>query len=59
MAASAVQLGLLAAALTDLRRRDPAGVRGPRWAWALACGVNVVGPLAYLLLGRRRTPAGG
>ena len=52
--AATVQVSLLVAALTDLRRRDPDQVRGPRWAWALACFVNFVGPISYFLLGRRR-----
>ena len=52
--AATVQLSLLVAALTDLRRRDPAQVKGPRWAWALASFVNFVGPISYFLLGRRR-----
>jgi Phospholipase_D-nuclease N-terminal len=52
----AVQLGLLAAALRDLRRRDPAQLRGPRWLWTLLAFVNIVGPLAYFAVGRRRAP---
>ncbi|MCO1660223.1 PLDc N-terminal domain-containing protein [Pseudonocardia sp. S2-4] len=48
-----VQLGLLAAALADLRRRDAALVRGPRWVWALVSLLNFVGPIAYFTLGRR------
>jgi hypothetical protein len=52
-----VQFGLLAAALTDLRRRDPAEINGPRWAWQLASFVNFVGPIAYFALGRRKPNA--
>jgi hypothetical protein len=53
--------GLLEAVMTswmlvDLRRRSPALVRGPRWAWALASVVQPFGPLAYALLGRRALP---
>ncbi|WP_214401409.1 PLD nuclease N-terminal domain-containing protein [Pseudonocardia lacus] len=47
-----VQVGLLVAALADLRRRPAAQVNGPRWAWALASFVNFVGPLAYFAFGR-------
>jgi hypothetical protein len=54
VAAGAVQLGLLVAALRDLRRRTPAEVRGPRWVWALVSFVNVIGPLSYFAFGRRR-----
>lgn len=50
----AVQLGLLAAVLLDLRRRRPDELNGPRWAWLLASFVNGVGPIAYFALGRRR-----
>lgn len=50
----AVQVGLLAVAATDLVRRPPEQVRGPKWAWAPALAVNFVGPLAYLTCGRRR-----
>jgi hypothetical protein len=51
--AAVLQIALLVAALRDLRRRDPAEVNGPRWAWALACFVNVIGPLSYFRFGRR------
>lgn len=52
----AVELALTTIALVDLARRPAAAVRGPRVAWALACFVQPVGPIAYLALGRR--PAG-
>ena len=49
-----LQVALQAAALRDLHRRVPAQVRGPRWAWACATFVNIVGPSAYFVWGRRR-----
>jgi hypothetical protein len=49
-----VQVALLAVAATDLVRRPPEQVRGPKWAWAPALAVNFVGPVAYLTCGRRR-----
>ena len=56
----AIQLGLLVAALNDLRRRPASQVRGPKPLWAAISLVNYlgVGPVAYFLLGRRtsRTP---
>ena len=52
--ASAVQLGLLAAALTDLRRRPQRLVNGDKRLWALASFVNFVGPLAYFGFGIKR-----
>jgi len=57
--AGLVQLGLLSAALADLRRRDPAQVRGPRWVWGLASLINFVGPISYFVFGRRPRPGGG
>lgn len=48
-----VQLGLAAAAWTDLARRPPAQVRGSKWRWAALIAVNYVGPIAYFRWGRR------
>jgi Phospholipase_D-nuclease N-terminal len=47
------ELGITAAALTDLTRRPPAHIRGPKAVWALGFVVQPFGPLAYLALGRR------
>ncbi len=47
VAAGVVQLGLLVAALADLRRRPAAEVRGNKKLWTAACFVNFAGPLAY------------
>lgn len=52
---AAVQLGLQAAALRDLRRRPAGLVRGSRRGWAAASFLNLVGPLAYFVAGRRRS----
>ena len=49
-----LQFGLLGAAWADLARRPASKVNGPRWAWALAALVNIVGPIAYFARGRRR-----
>ena len=53
-----IQLGLLVAALYDLRKRPADQIRGPKRIWTLVCGVNYLGlgPIAYFLIGRRRTP---
>jgi len=51
---AAVQFGLAAAAWTDLARRAPAQVRGPKWRWAALIAVNYAGPIAYFRWGRRR-----
>jgi hypothetical protein len=50
---SAVQLGLLAAALRDLRRRSADEVRGSKSLWTGALFVNWVGPISYFAFGRR------
>lgn len=54
VAGGVVQIGLLVAALVDLRRRPSDEVRGSKALWTAACFVNFVGPLAYFKFGRRR-----
>ena len=61
-----VVLGLVEVILTtlagrDLASRDAAQVRGPKALWAPLLGVQPLGPIAYLVLGRRGTfsSAGG
>lgn len=53
--AGTVEVVLTTVALRDLVRRPKAGVRGPKLVWALGCTVQPVGPIAYLVLGRRRS----
>ncbi len=48
-----VEVVLTAVALADLARRPTTQVRGPKVLWAAGCFVQPVGPVAYLLLGRR------
>jgi hypothetical protein len=50
----AVQLGLLAAALADIRQRPAEEIRGNKMLWAALAFVNYLGPIAYFLVGRRR-----
>jgi hypothetical protein len=50
----ALQFGLLAAALIDLRRRPARKVRGDKRLWTAVAFVNYVGPLAYFACGRKR-----
>ena len=46
-----IQLVLIIFALTDLVRREQ--TRGPKWVWVLVIlFVNMIGPIAYFLLGR-------
>lgn len=53
VAGGAVEAVLTTVALRDLARRPGPQVRGPKAAWLLGCAVQPVGPIAYLLLGRR------
>ena len=53
VASAAVELALTAAALVDLARRPADQVRGPKPLWVFGCFFQPVGPLAYLVLGRR------
>lgn len=54
---SIAELVLTTVALSDLRKRERATVRGPKWVWSLVCLVQPVGPILYLLVGRRRDGA--
>ena len=54
IAVGAVQFALLAAALFDLSRRPSEQIRGPKLCWVAASSVNLVGPVAYFVVGRRR-----
>jgi hypothetical protein len=47
-----VQSGLAAAAWTDLARRAPTQVHGPKWRWAALIAINYAGPIAYFRWGR-------
>jgi hypothetical protein len=51
--AGLVELVLTFIALRDLKRRPRDLVRGPKPVWALVCTVQPVGPIAYLVAGRR------
>ncbi|MBZ2196904.1 PLD nuclease N-terminal domain-containing protein [Occultella gossypii] len=51
---AAVEVGLLVAALVDLKRRPAEQVRGPKGAWVAASFVNFVGPISYFAFGRKR-----
>ena len=54
IAVGGVQFALLAAALFDLSRRPSEQIRGRKRFWVAASFVNLVGPLAYFVVGRRR-----
>jgi hypothetical protein len=48
------EVALTTTALVDLVRRPRERVRGPKLAWAAMCFVQPFGPVAYLLVHRRR-----
>lgn len=50
----ALQMGLQAAALRDLKKRPAAQVNGPKAAWVAGTFINFIGPVAYFLLGRKK-----
>lgn len=50
---AAAEIMLTAVALVDLARRPRDQVRGPKALWALGCVIQPVGPMAYLVMGRR------
>lgn len=51
--AGIVEVVLSGIALKDLRARPADQVRGPKALWFALCGVQPVGPIAYLTIGRR------
>ena len=52
-AVGAVELALAGAAYADLIRRPADEVNGSKGAWAAIIAVNVVGPIAYFVRGRK------
>ena len=52
--AGVVQIGLLAAALLDIRRRPADEINGSKLLWTALAFVNFVGPIAYFVFGRKR-----
>ena len=49
-----VEVVLLAAAQLDIRRRPAEQIKGTKRTWRLVSLVNLLGPLAYFVFGRRR-----
>ena len=48
-----VKVGLLVAALRDLRRRSPDLVNGNRRVWMFLVFIDYFGPIAYFIFGRK------
>jgi hypothetical protein len=53
IASAGIELVVTATALVDLARRPADQMRGTKPLWALGCIVQPLGPVAYLVLGRR------
>jgi hypothetical protein len=52
--AGVVEIALTTWCLRDLKERPAELVRGPKFLWGPAMSVQPVGPIAYLVWGRRR-----
>ena len=50
----AVELALLGAALIDIKRRPAAEIRGSKGMWTALSFIDVIGPLSYFAVGRKR-----
>jgi hypothetical protein len=56
LAAAAVAEGALKiAALVDIQRRPAEQIRGPKALWRAAMVVNLIGPVSYFTIGRKRS----
>ena len=55
LAAAVCEAALKIAALIDIQRRPASQIRGPKALWRAAMIVNLLGPLSYFLIGRKRT----
>lgn len=51
---SLVQVGLLIAALWDIRRRADEEINGSKALWIAVSFINFIGPIAYFSFGRKR-----
>jgi hypothetical protein len=54
VAAGIVEVAVTTWCLRDLKQRPATLVRGPKALWAPALSVQPVGPIAYLVWGRKR-----
>jgi hypothetical protein len=48
---------LLVATLVDIRRRPADQIKGSKRMWSALAFVNIIGPIAYFVFGRRRGAA--
>jgi hypothetical protein len=56
VALGVVELGLLVAAWIVLFRTPTARLTLPKWAWAVICLVQFIGPIAFFAAGRKPKP---
>lgn len=54
VAAAIAEASLKIAALIDIQHRPNSQIRGPKGLWRAAMAVNLLGPLSYFAVGRRR-----
>ena len=54
IALSIVQIGLLIAALWDIKNRDDNEIKGSKKMWTALSFIDIIGPLSYFLIGRKR-----
>lgn len=52
-----IEVVLLAATLVDIKSRPAEQINGPKRMWTALAFVNIIGPIAYFTLGRRRRSA--
>ena len=55
LAAAGAELALKIAALIDIKRRPADRIRGPKALWRAAMAVNLLGPVSYFAVGRKRS----
>jgi hypothetical protein len=54
VAAATAEAALKITALIDIQRRPADQIRGPKALWRAAMAVNLLGPVSYFAVGRRR-----
>jgi Phospholipase_D-nuclease N-terminal len=54
IAAATAEATLKIVALIDIQRRPASQIRGPKALWRAAMVVNLLGPLSYFTIGRKR-----
>jgi hypothetical protein len=55
LGAAAAELSLKIAALIDIKRRPADRIRGPKALWRGAMAINLLGPVSYFAIGRKRS----